>query len=106
MYERIEKFMPRGPAWKTELIILDDAPNEPQTLHYRDVVECAEYLLANPTFSEGMLFEPMRLFEADGITRFYHEMNTGEVWNELQVRSLHLNIYSRPILTSNPHGSR
>ncbi|KAF9513021.1 hypothetical protein BS47DRAFT_1269347, partial [Hydnum rufescens UP504] len=58
MYERIEKLMPRGPAWKTETVILDNAPDEPQTLHYRDVVECAEHLFSNPTFSEGMLYEP------------------------------------------------
>ncbi|KAF9505543.1 hypothetical protein BS47DRAFT_1259431, partial [Hydnum rufescens UP504] len=58
MYEWIEKFMPRGPAWKTETVILDDAPNKPQTLHYWDVVECAEHLFSNPTFSEGMLYEP------------------------------------------------
>jgi Plavaka transposase len=87
MYEWIEKFMPRGPGWKTETIILEDTPDEPQTLHYQDIVECAEYLLSDPTFSNGMMYEPVRLFDAKGTTCFYHEMNTGEIWNEQQVSS-------------------
>ncbi|KAF9513223.1 hypothetical protein BS47DRAFT_1260146, partial [Hydnum rufescens UP504] len=42
MYEWIEKYMPKGPGWKMETIILDDAPVEPQTLYYQNPVECAE----------------------------------------------------------------
>jgi hypothetical protein len=34
MYELIEKLMPRGPGWKTAMITLEDAPEEPQTLYY------------------------------------------------------------------------
>jgi hypothetical protein len=90
MYEIIEKLMPRGPGWKTVTVSLEDAPTEPQTLYYRDIIECAEYLIGNPTFNESMMYEPIRVFEADGTTRIYHEMTTGELWNELQVRNTHV----------------
>ncbi|KAF9502783.1 hypothetical protein BS47DRAFT_1258917, partial [Hydnum rufescens UP504] len=74
MYELIEKLMPRGPGWKTATITLEDAPAEPQTLYYRDIIDCAEYLIGNPTFNEFMMYEPIRVFEADGKTHIYHEM--------------------------------
>ncbi|KAF9513228.1 hypothetical protein BS47DRAFT_1362572 [Hydnum rufescens UP504] len=56
----------------------------PSILQYK----VAEYLLSNPTFSNGMMYKPMRIFEADQTTCFYHEMNTGELWNELQIADL------------------
>lgn len=85
MYNRLEKRMPGGPGWKTAEIILQDAPKEPQKFYYCDPVACAEYLFRNPTFNECMLYEPTRIFQADNQTRIFHEMTTGEIWNELQV---------------------
>lgn len=78
--------MPGGPPWMSTTITLDDAPNEPQTLLYRDPVACAEFLFQNPEFSECMDFEPKHVFEADGTTRVYHEMCTGDEYHRQQVR--------------------
>ncbi|KAF8326296.1 uncharacterized protein EI90DRAFT_2868868, partial [Cantharellus anzutake] len=50
MFERIETSMPTGPDWfKTEITLLD-APTEPQTFFYRDIIDCAKFLYSNPSF--------------------------------------------------------
>lgn len=77
--------MPRGPEWKSDTVTLVDAPDEPQQFFYRDVSECAAFLMGNPTFCEHMDFEPSEVFEFDGKTRIYNEMASGKIWNELQV---------------------
>lgn len=83
--------MPEGPEWQVGEVTLLDAPNEPQQYFYRDPIACAEFLMNNPTFDGHMDFEPSEIYEADGKTRVYHEMATGDVWNNLQVLSFHLN---------------
>ncbi|KAF9516255.1 hypothetical protein BS47DRAFT_1360443 [Hydnum rufescens UP504] len=87
MYELIEKLMLRGLGWKTTTIMLEDAPTEPQTLYYQDIIDCVEYLIGNPTFNEFMMYRPIQVLKANGKTHIYHEMTTGDLWNELQ-RSL------------------
>ncbi|KAF8344024.1 uncharacterized protein EI90DRAFT_2879718, partial [Cantharellus anzutake] len=85
MFERIETLMPQGPPWMSEKFVLPDAPNEPQTLWYRDIVECAAFLYGNPAIQDCMNYEGLRVFEPDGKTRVYHEFMTGEIMANLQV---------------------
>jgi hypothetical protein len=85
LHEKVQG-MPGGPPWMSAEIVLKDAPNEPQTLFYRDPVECADILFQNPTFKDCMDFAPRRVYEADGTTRLYHEMASAEGWHEEQVR--------------------
>ena len=85
MYRTIETIMPQGPEWKSDTIILNDAPDEPQEFFYRDIAECAAFLMGNPTYGKCFDFAPSKIFEYDGKTRIYNEMATGEIWNELQV---------------------
>ena len=85
MYERVEKAMQNGPSWSSETIIMDEAPDEPQILFYRNIHECVEYLLGNPTFEDSIRYEALEVFESDGVTRVYNEMVTGLLWNEMQV---------------------
>jgi hypothetical protein len=85
MYERVEQAMQNGPLWSSETIIMEEAPDEPQILFYRDVHECVTYLFGNPTFQDSMQYEAVEVFESDGVTRVYNEMVTGMLWNEVQV---------------------
>jgi hypothetical protein len=88
MFERIYKYMDKAPAWKTDTFYLPDAPNNPITFFYRDPVECAQFLVANPTFSECEDYAPTKsLVELSdgGWERAYHEMRSGQLWNKLQV---------------------
>lgn len=84
MYKRIEQ-MPSGPPWHSRVEVVPEAPNESHTWFYCDVKECAEWLLANPAFENHMGYEAQEVFEANGVTRVYHEMYTGKLWNEVQV---------------------
>ncbi|KAF9509825.1 hypothetical protein BS47DRAFT_1365013 [Hydnum rufescens UP504] len=84
MYKCIEKHMPQAPGWKSTTVVLDDALTEPQTFFYQDPVELADFLFGNLTPHNSMLYEPIRVFEADGKTQVYHEMVSGKLWNEVQ----------------------
>lgn len=85
--------MEASPGWKEHTIVLDNAPDEPQTLFYRDPQECLEFLLANPTWEEEIDYVPVEIFLADGKSRVYTEMNYGNIWNEIQVRTLSFPCY-------------
>jgi len=87
MYKVIEMHMPQGPQWHSDnfKLTLPGLPNESHEVFWRNPVECAAFLAGNPTFAEDMDFVPKEIFEADGLTRIYHEMPTGDIWNELQV---------------------
>lgn len=78
--------MPQAPEWMSTVITLPDAPLEPQTLQYRDIVECTRFLFSNPTFKGEMVYQPVEVFEDDPrLRRVFHEPNTGKLWNESQV---------------------
>lgn len=75
--------MPHGPQWHSNKIALSEVPNKLHKVFWRDPLECAAFLAGNPTFSDDMEFMPKEVFEADGVTRIYHEMMSGEVWKFL-----------------------
>lgn len=78
--------MPGGPDWKRTIITLPEAPDEPQTLYYRDIAECVAFLFGNPTFSGDMTYRPGQVYENEGKTsRVFHEMWSGDAWKEAQV---------------------
>jgi len=77
--------MPGGPPWLSTEIVLKDTPNEPQTLFYRNPVECADQLFQNPTFKDCTDFAPKWVYDANGTTRLYHEMASAENWHVEQV---------------------
>jgi Plavaka transposase len=85
MYECIEQAMEHGPSWSSESVTLDEAPNEPQILFYRNPHECVEFLFGNPTFCDSMQYKALEVFESDSITCVYNEMVMGLLWNEVQV---------------------
>lgn len=80
MYDMVKE-MPGGPEWHASDVILHDAPEEPQRLYYRDIIECAEYLFQTPEFDGHMEFSPHCANE----NIIYHEMNSGSDWHEIQV---------------------
>ncbi|KAF8312303.1 uncharacterized protein EI90DRAFT_2847110, partial [Cantharellus anzutake] len=57
LYQHVRE-MPGPPLWKSEVIIVKEAPSEPQTLYWRDPVECAHFLFQNPNFKESMTYAP------------------------------------------------
>jgi len=79
--------MPKGPEWIKTEISLSDAPTEPQTFFYHDIIDCAKFLYSNPSFQEVMNYEAVKVFEAksQGQSRVYHEFMTGKIANKLQV---------------------
>src|SRR5258706_2850327 len=83
LYEWVKK-MPGPPSWKSDIITLKEAPTEPQTLYWRDLVESMHFLFQNPKFDGNMAYVPSCLYQQDD-TRVYSEMTTGEEWHYQQV---------------------
>lgn len=66
-------------------ITLDEAPEDPQLIFYRDIEECLIFLEANPAFEGNTVYAPCKEFLDKELTdRIYCEMNTGDWWNERQ----------------------
>jgi hypothetical protein len=95
MYGKIESFMPQGPEWESDKITLPDAPDETHEYFWRCPIKCAEFLMGNPSFKGHIDYAPKEIFEADGVTRIYNEMATGDLWNTLQVNFISSYIVSK-----------
>ncbi|KAF8324181.1 uncharacterized protein EI90DRAFT_2864300, partial [Cantharellus anzutake] len=67
------KEMPGPPSWKSDVITLKEAPEELQTLYWRNPVECVQFLFQNPDFDGCMAYTPNRLYNQNG-TRVFTEM--------------------------------
>lgn len=66
------------------------------TFFYRDIVQCVEYLLAQPAYREEVVYAPVQEYNDAG-ERLYSEMHTGDWWWETQVR-IFATSYGRRIL--------
>jgi hypothetical protein len=55
------------------------------TIWCRDILTCAQFLLAHLPFQEDLDFAPVRLYDRED-NRIYSEINTGEWWWETQER--------------------
>lgn len=55
------------------------------TFYYRDIVDCVEYLVAQPAYREDIVYAPVREYDESG-GRLYSEMHTADWWWETQVR--------------------
>lgn len=84
MHNRIETYMDGGPSWNVADVEMPEAPGMTFPLYYRCPISCAKALLANPTFEEHIDYAPDEVFAENG-SRVYHEMVSGDIWNELQV---------------------
>ena len=83
------ELLPEVPDWKVKKInLVGHATREPMFLFYRDALDCVEYLLGNPLFSDCMDFCPTRLYQdAEQTIRIYTEWVTGNTAWEMQVCS-------------------
>jgi hypothetical protein len=72
------------PKWKVHDIELPETPGIAYPLFYRCPVECAKFLLGNPSFKEHFDYAPDEIFDTSK-TRVYHEISSGDIWNKLQV---------------------
>ena len=89
MYARIENYMSSDlPKWHTKTFRLPDYVSEEHVVFYRDVRECAAYLFGNPAFSDVTDYESIKVFSSDQSKQFYHEMCSGNLWNDWQVSIL------------------
>jgi hypothetical protein len=86
--------LPRGTEWQLKRISVEGnkLTNEQQyetedlELWMRDPVECIRELMGNPEFDHMVSYAPERVFsDAEGKTRRYDEMWTGDWWWEMQV---------------------
>lgn len=64
---------------------LDEEPGVTHKLIYRDIAECADYLMKHPAFAGKMVYTPEEVRESDGKTRVYNEVFTGDAWHRIQV---------------------
>lgn len=78
------------PPWHVTEVKLPEAPKEPQKLIFRDLRNCADYLMANPSFRGDMEFAHIEVLEEDMETRVYNEVWTGKWWKGLQVCVIHI----------------
>lgn len=66
------------------MITIPEAPNEPQELWYRDILECIQYLLGY-SWGAKLSFKAKKLISKITNERFYNEMWTGKEWPKIQV---------------------
>ncbi|KZT36316.1 hypothetical protein SISSUDRAFT_965712, partial [Sistotremastrum suecicum HHB10207 ss-3] len=87
--------LPKGPEWTTLDIkvrgdrLTDEGVPEVETveLYLRNVVECIQDILSDPTLKDEMRFAPCRVWSDETKTeRYYSEMWTGDWWWETQMR--------------------
>jgi hypothetical protein len=86
LYSTIHEELPDVPEFSAATITLKDTPNEPQTILYRNPQECADFLFQNPAYRGHMDYAASEIFGNGDEGRIYHEMSSGLVWNELEVR--------------------
>ena len=81
------ELLPDVPNWKVKTIsITGYLTHKPMLLFYRDALDCVEYLLGNPLFSDSIDFSPVRLYQnAERTIRVYSEWVTGNAAWEMQV---------------------
>src|SRR5260370_30448530 len=79
LYNRVLS-MEGAPMWKAKEITLDDAPDEPQILFYRDIEECCDHLQGNPSFSDAWDTAPKKVKYSGTQTRIYHDPSTADLW--------------------------
>ncbi|QRV99071.1 hypothetical protein RhiJN_27090 [Ceratobasidium sp. AG-Ba] len=73
-----------GPDWYAEDITLASAEKDKETLFYRDIQVCADFLLGWPYFAGKMAFAPEQLFASDDVTRLYENPWTADWWKQQQ----------------------
>ncbi|QRV92596.1 hypothetical protein RhiJN_20614 [Ceratobasidium sp. AG-Ba] len=73
-----------GPDWYAEDITLAGAEKDKETLFYRDIQACADFLLGRPYFADKMAFAPEQMFASDDVTRLYENPWTADWWNRQQ----------------------
>ncbi|KAG1763526.1 hypothetical protein EDD22DRAFT_979343 [Suillus occidentalis] len=102
--------LPRGTEWQLKRISVEGnkLTNEQQyetedlELWMRDPVECIRELMGNPEFDHMVSYAPERVFsDAEGKTRRYDEMWTGDWWWEMQGRLPQGAVVAPVILASN-----
>ena len=79
--------MPGPPVWKSEVITLPDAPNEPQKFLYCNLIACVHYLFQQPNLAKHMDYVPMWVFNDNGDC-VYHELCSGHEWKKQQVSKM------------------
>jgi hypothetical protein len=80
-YKQTNK-MVADPEWQTGTV--EYALRPKSEFKYRDIIECIRYLLSQRAFVNHMLWEPEKVYNADG-DRIYSEMNTASWWWDQQV---------------------
>ncbi|KZT36497.1 hypothetical protein SISSUDRAFT_989170, partial [Sistotremastrum suecicum HHB10207 ss-3] len=87
--------LPSGPEWQTfDVQVKGDKLGEKSTplvesyeLYYRNILECVQDILGDPTLKEHMQFSPTKIWsDTTKTNRFYSEMWTGNWWWETQTR--------------------
>lgn len=76
--------LPSTPPWQvTDVEIKGYPTNTPMQLFYRDPLECAKFLYANPAYARYMDAIPCELYlDAEGKQRYYTEPGSGKrIWH-------------------------
>ncbi|EGN94685.1 hypothetical protein SERLA73DRAFT_96032 [Serpula lacrymans var. lacrymans S7.3] len=76
------EWLPSGPSWKHEEFHLLSYKSTPIHLIYRDALEVAQHIFANPVFAQHMMFDPKETYQ--GVQREFSEFMTANHAFELQ----------------------
>ncbi|KZS92063.1 hypothetical protein SISNIDRAFT_413415 [Sistotremastrum niveocremeum HHB9708] len=91
--------LPQSPDWHSRTLTiqgdaLDDAGKimkEEHTMYYRNPIECVQALLGSTHLRDHLEYEPVKKWlESQDAPRerVFDEMNTGDLWHELQVSTV------------------
>lgn len=84
LYRRIRVDLPQAPRFNQITVTMKEAPNEPQMVVHRNIMECLDHLFERPR--NGLVdFEPLELVGTKAEGRIYHQLSHGYLWNEFQV---------------------
>lgn len=88
-YKALNRMHGGAPSWQDgEIEIVENIkPSSTTSFYYRNVVDCAHYLLRQPCYTEDMIFAPVREYDGDG-HRMFSEMHTASWWWDTQVRAI------------------
>ncbi len=95
LYQKIDS-LPTGPDWIHEVLSVDtglknadgSSKVEEVQLFRRDPNECVDELMGDPTFDGHIAYSPEQVYtDFEKTKRCFGEMNTGEWWEEVQVRA-------------------
>ncbi|KAF8541851.1 hypothetical protein BDD12DRAFT_877663 [Trichophaea hybrida] len=82
LYKKLSEMEERLPRWQEKI---SETPHGKRTFHFRDILECAKYLLKQRCYMQYTVYAPFQETTPQGL-RVYSEMNSADWWWDIQDR--------------------